>query len=132
MAAPFWGESTGHRWIPLTKHSDADLWCIHCSAPTRVNGWANNRDTSHLGRHHAHYDAIQMFKYMMYGNQVDTPFKLPDIFVKIEINIAVYTMKWLVAYHQGNWFYFLSVLIILRGWTISDMKMKLLYIASQH
>ena len=24
-----WGESTGHRWIPLTKASDAELWCFH-------------------------------------------------------------------------------------------------------
>ena len=23
---PLWGESTGHRWIPLTKDNDAELW----------------------------------------------------------------------------------------------------------
>ena len=23
---PLWGESTGHRWFPLTKASDAELW----------------------------------------------------------------------------------------------------------
>ena len=23
-----WGEFTGHRWIPLTKASDAELWCF--------------------------------------------------------------------------------------------------------
>ena len=23
-----WGGSTGHRWIPLTKASDAELWCF--------------------------------------------------------------------------------------------------------
>ena len=23
-----WGESTGHRWIPLTKASDTELWCF--------------------------------------------------------------------------------------------------------
>ena len=27
------GESTGHRWIPLTKASDAELWCFLWSAP---------------------------------------------------------------------------------------------------
>ena len=28
-----WGESTRHRWIPLTKPSDAKLWCFLWSAP---------------------------------------------------------------------------------------------------
>ena len=27
-----WGESTSHRWILLTKASDAELWCFHWSA----------------------------------------------------------------------------------------------------
>ena len=30
---PFWGESTGHRWIPLTKASDAELCWYLWSAP---------------------------------------------------------------------------------------------------
>ena len=25
---PLWGEFTGQRWIPLTKVSDAELWCF--------------------------------------------------------------------------------------------------------
>ena len=28
VTGPLWGESTGHRWIPLTKTSDAVLWCF--------------------------------------------------------------------------------------------------------
>ena len=31
-----WGESTGHRWIPLTKASDAELWCFLWSAPEQT------------------------------------------------------------------------------------------------
>ena len=27
-----WGEFTGLRWIPLTKASDAELWCFFWSA----------------------------------------------------------------------------------------------------
>ena len=27
------GEFTGHRWIPLTKASDAELWCLLWSGP---------------------------------------------------------------------------------------------------
>ena len=30
------GESTGHRWIPLAKGSDAELWCFHWSAPEKM------------------------------------------------------------------------------------------------
>ena len=28
-----WGESTGQRWVPLTKASDAELWCFLRPAP---------------------------------------------------------------------------------------------------
>ena len=31
-----WGESTGHRWIPLIKASDAELWCFLWSAPEQT------------------------------------------------------------------------------------------------
>ena len=30
------GESTGDRWIPLTKASDAELWCFLWSAPEQT------------------------------------------------------------------------------------------------
>ena len=28
VTGPLWGESTGDRWIPLSKASDAGLWCV--------------------------------------------------------------------------------------------------------
>ena len=28
VIGPLWGESTGHRWIPLIKASVAELWCF--------------------------------------------------------------------------------------------------------
>ena len=33
VAGPLCGEFTGHRWIPCTKASDADLWCFLSSVP---------------------------------------------------------------------------------------------------
>ena len=54
-----WGKSIGDRWIPLTKASDAELWCFLRSAPER-KGWANNRDVGGLRRHCAHYDVTVM------------------------------------------------------------------------
>ena len=32
ITGPLWGESTGHRWIPSTKASDAEFWCFLWSA----------------------------------------------------------------------------------------------------
>ena len=32
---PFVGESTGHRWIPLTKANDAELWYFFLSEPEK-------------------------------------------------------------------------------------------------
>ena len=56
---PFCGEFTGHRWITLTKASDAELWCPLWSAPW-INGWVKNREAGDLRRHFAHYDVIVM------------------------------------------------------------------------
>ena len=36
VTGPLWGESTGHRWIPLTKVSDTELWCVIWSAPEQT------------------------------------------------------------------------------------------------
>ena len=33
---PLWGESTGNRWIPLTKASDVELWCYLSSTPEQT------------------------------------------------------------------------------------------------
>ena len=32
VTGPLCGEFTGHRWIPLTKARDAELWCFLCHA----------------------------------------------------------------------------------------------------
>ena len=50
--------TTGHRWIPRTKASDAELWCFLWSA--WINGWVNNREAGDLKRHRAHFDVIVM------------------------------------------------------------------------
>ena len=58
------GEFTGHQWIPLTKASDAELWCFLWSAPW-IYSWLNNRKAGDLRRHHAHYDIIVMTKWCL-------------------------------------------------------------------
>ena len=36
LTGPLWGEFTGRRWIPLTKASDAELWCFLWSEPEQT------------------------------------------------------------------------------------------------
>ena len=36
VTGPLWEESTGHWWIPLTKASDAELWCFLWCAPEQT------------------------------------------------------------------------------------------------
>ena len=59
VSGPLCGEFTGHRWIPLPKASEAELWCFLWSVPW-INGWVNNCETGDLRRHRAHYDVIVM------------------------------------------------------------------------
>ena len=36
VTGPWWGKSIGHRWIPLTKASDTEVWCFLWSAPEQT------------------------------------------------------------------------------------------------
>ena len=47
VTGPLCGEFTGHRWIPLTMASNAELWCFLWSAPW-VNDWVKNREAGDL------------------------------------------------------------------------------------
>ena len=54
---PFVRGIPGHRWIPHTKASDAELWCFDL----RLNKWLSKQSGGwNLRRHHAHYDVIVM------------------------------------------------------------------------
>ena len=59
VTGPLCGEFAGHRWIPLTKAIDVELWCFLWSAPW-INDWVNNREAGDLRRHRVHYDVIVM------------------------------------------------------------------------
>ena len=61
VTGPLCGEFIGHRWIPRTKASDAELWCFFFIY-ARINGWINNREAGDLRCHLAHYDVIVMGK----------------------------------------------------------------------
>ena len=49
----YWPFVQGNHWsIPLTKASDAELWCFLLICAW-TNGWVNNRDASDLRRNHS-------------------------------------------------------------------------------
>ena len=55
---PLCGESNGHRWIPITKASDAELWCFFRSTPEgRLSKQSLGWD---LRCHRAHYGVAVM------------------------------------------------------------------------
>ena len=59
------GEFTCHRWIPLTKASDAELWCFLWSTHW-INRWVNNREAGDLRRHRTHHDITVMVENALY------------------------------------------------------------------
>ena len=61
VTGPLCRKFTGHRWIPLTKASDAELWYFLWSMPNKISGWVNNRDARGLRCHRAHYDGTVMY-----------------------------------------------------------------------
>ena len=65
VTGPLCGEFTSHRWIPLTKASNAELWSF-CWIYSWINGWVNNRKAGYLRRHRAHYDVTVMI-YIYFG-----------------------------------------------------------------
>ena len=77
VTGPLCGEFTGHRWIPPTKASHAELWCFLWSGPW-INGWVNNHEAGDLRRHRAHYDVTIMY-WKGVHKDVSSTFVLEDI-----------------------------------------------------
>ena len=61
------GKFSGHRWIPRTKNSDAELWYFLWSAC--INDWVNNSETGDLRRHCANYDVTVMGMWLLHGTK---------------------------------------------------------------
>ena len=70
VAGLLWGESTGHRWIPLTKANDAELLCFLWYAPKQTV------DAGDLIRHH---DVIVMISTSRANHSALLVMWLPDI-----------------------------------------------------
>ena len=64
IIGPLWGESTGYRWIPLTKASEMELWCFRWSAPERTT--AQTIDTPAI------WDAIALIMTSLLWNTISS------------------------------------------------------------
>ena len=73
VAGPLCGEFTGHRWIPLTKASDAELWRFLWYAPEHKRLSKQSRRAGDLRRYRAHYDVIAMQPFLIENNETITP-----------------------------------------------------------
>ena len=61
VTGPLRGEFNGHRLIPRTKASDAELWCFFLICAW-INIWVNTGETGDLRHHRAHYDVTAMLQ----------------------------------------------------------------------
>ena len=91
---PFVREFTAHRWIPLTKASDAELWCFLWSAPEHTVK-QTIVTPGDLRRNRTHYDIIVM------AMDVDVPVSR-DIYIYIYIYIVIVESAWwlLISNHH--------------------------------
>ena len=64
------GEFTGHRWIPLTKAGDVELWCFLWSTAEQTVEQKQSRRWW-LETDRAHYDVIVMRDKWLVGRQFD-------------------------------------------------------------
>ena len=70
ITGPLCREFIGHRWIPLTKASDAELWCFLWSVPW-ISGWVWGwwfEKPSHSLRPHCNSMGIYMREWMQLKN----------------------------------------------------------------
>ena len=68
VTGPLCGKLTGHRWIPHTKASDAELWCFLWSAPEQSWGWWFEIPSCSVCRHcHATIQTSAVTVYTLYN-----------------------------------------------------------------
>ena len=88
---PIWREFTGHRWIPLTKVSNAEWHGALMFSLNWINSWVNNRESGDLRRHWAYYDVTVMLRngFMVFAQKVKNPFTKESLTTRIIIAAAV-------------------------------------------
>ena len=93
---PFVREIPGHRWLPLTMASDAELWCFFLLICAWTYGWVNNRDADDLRRHCSHYDDNLMSCCWVIAFKQDRIDRNGDfvLIVTCQIMLTIYGVIW--------------------------------------
>ena len=127
VTGPLCREFTSHWWIPLTKVSDAELWCLLWSVPW-INGSVSNRKAGDLRLHCTPYDIIVMFIYdkgktwIRLWNQTNIPY----VAVICKLHFALSKFGEIPCYILFNylcWINLLSCLLTCIHW--NDMSLKI-------
>ena len=103
VTGPLWWETTGHRWFPLTKARDLELWCFLWSAPERTVE-ETNRDAGDLSRHRAHYD-VAVKEWMCVGVKDENIAAIPGTNISVSyLFFKQLQMTWrFVITFSGSW-----------------------------
>ena len=64
VTGPLWGESKGHRWVLLTKASDAELWW------SLNKGWTNCWVAGDMKRHDVHVTSLPVLRKQAEGKKL--------------------------------------------------------------
>ena len=134
VTGPFWGEFTGHRWIPLTRANDAELWRFLLSAPDvpswRCQDWfkiltADIHSSSMNSMSGLHFTVVismlygvsfisdrvinETRLYQMHGAIMNTkgPGHIQDMkytFITTSQNVWVLICCWNIMYYPVQWF----------------------------
>ena len=112
VTGPLCGDFTGHRWIPLTKASDAEFWFWLWSAPW-INGWVNNREPGGLRHHRAHHNVIVMIMTLV--------FQLHDRWLawlnhSFALPFPLYFRPWWIMWFSYVCFKVFSLAIVIMWW----------------
>ena len=90
VTGPFCWEFTGHRWIPRTKASDAELWCFPFAS---INGSVNNREASEFRCQCAHYDVTVMDNRGRAGKKNDLSATRFSIWLRTQNSDTIYSTQ---------------------------------------
>ena len=87
VTGPLWGESTGDRWIPLTKASDAEFWWFLWSASEQtVEQTIQTPAICIMIRHRAHYAVTVMYCTRLPGSFIKLDIIIFNFFVANDLN----------------------------------------------
>ena len=114
---PLCRECTGHWWIPLTKASNAELWCFLWSVAW-INHWVNNHEAGDLRCHRVHYDVTVMCRGKVVDRTSDIQLILHLWMKLIKADLDRQILIWIRAFLSTAFICF-NYLLVFLSWQFS-------------